>query len=73
MELIAVVIGYILGATPFMVYFLWQNGVLKNKKDVIQDEKNIFNEWLYGTQEEEKKQTNQEKIYKEYITGEDSK
>lgn len=73
MVLVAVIIGYILGVAPVVVYFLWQNRNIKPIKAVEQNNdetKNIINEWLYGKQEEnDKKQVSQDKIYEEYVGG----
>lgn len=75
--LIAVIIGYMLGVTPFMVYFLWKDKANQKEtikqEELIKEEKNqyedMLTEWLYG--KEEKKQPNQQEIYEEYITGEE--
>jgi len=77
MVLVAVIIGYILGIAPVVVYFLWQNRkekVLKLEEQKDENTaKNIFNEWLYGKGKEEpineKKEVSQEDIFKEYVGG----
>lgn len=77
MVLVAVIIGYILGVAPVVVYFLWQNRNVKALKVEEQQEenttKNIVYEWLYGKEKEEpvneKKQVSQDKIFEEYVGG----
>jgi len=73
MVLVAVIIGYILGIAPVVVYFLWQNRNIKPIKAVEENNeetKNIISEWVYGKQEEnDKKQVSQDKIFEEYVGG----
>lgn len=76
MVLVAVIIGYILGVAPVVVYFLWQNRNMKPVKAVEENEyetKNIITEWLYGKQDNQdvndKKQVSQDKIFEEYVGG----
>lgn len=84
MLLLAVMLGYILGVAPVVVYFLWQNRkeiiIKAEEKEQKEDEKkttDILSEWLYGKPKDEsvnepvneKKPVNQEQIFKEYIGG----
>lgn len=80
MLLLAVMLGYILGVAPVVVYFLWQNRreiiIKTEKKEQKEEEKkttDILSEWLYGKPKDEsvneKKPVNQEQIFKEYIGG----
>jgi len=73
MVLVAVIIGYILGVAPVVLYFLWQNRNMKSLKVFEKEEaetKNIINEWLYGKQEKnDKKEVSQEEIFNEYMGG----
>ena len=71
MILIAVIVGYILGVTPFIapkILGIRNNKVNEqiNKEEKTQTE--IFNEWLNGPQ----KEINQSDIYNEYITGQET-
>ena len=73
MEILAVVIGYLLGVAPFVtpkIVTLIQNRVGKIKEEKTENEAlDIFNEWLNGPQDTEKEKVNQEDIYNEYVTG----
>ena len=73
MEILAVVIGYLLGVAPFVtpkIVTLIQNRVGKIKEEKTENEAlDIFNEWLNGPQDDEKEKVNQEDIYNEYVTG----
>lgn len=74
MELIAVLVGYILGALPFILPDLLNLG--KNKKEAKEQAKEyksqeeILDEWLNGPKREESSKVNQEDLFKEYMTGE---
>jgi len=79
MVLVAVIIGYLLGITPFVIPKVLE---LKNcKKEERQNEEDkitqeqILDEWLNGVNKEEilSKQVNQEDILKEYLTGIETK
>ena len=86
MILVAVVIGYILGAIPFVLPKIVENINEKTKieKETKEDkeEKEIFDEWLNGPKEETNKENektnqrnsnvNQADIYNEYITGQET-
>ena len=79
MILLAVIIGYILGITPFIIpkiieiYKSRKEGETKTQESKEQAE--IFDEWLNGPKdnpdykENNSNKVNQEDIYKEYITG----
>lgn len=71
MILVAVIIGYLLGVAPFIVPKIIERIDSKQKVEVNQEEEKerneIFDEWLNGA-----KQVNQEDIYKEYVTGQET-
>ena len=84
LNLVAVVIGYILGIIPFVVLnILIINGKKESEKEETDKEKveeklynyyknqeDILNEWLNGSiNKEDDNEINQEDIYKEYVTG----
>lgn len=76
MILIAVVVGYLLGITPYIYKEIREIMMNQYEKKKDNEEKNtaeeIFNEWLNGAKED-KKEVNQEDLYKEYTTGEVTK
>ena len=69
MILVAVVIGYILGVAPFItpkIIEIFKSNKVEEQDEEKQKEQNeIFNEWLNGPTNK----VNQEDLYKEYITG----
>ena len=74
MIILAVLVGYILGIAPFIVPKIIER--IDNKKKVeaeetekteIDEQKEIFNEWVYGTNEP--KLVDQHELFEEYITG----
>ena len=84
LNLVAVVIGYILGIIPFVVLnILIINGKKESEKEETDKEKveeklynyyknqeDILNEWLNGSiNKEDDNEINQEDIFKEYVTG----
>lgn len=77
MILVAVVVGYILGAMPFIVPKILEKKEeqieLKKDEEDYKTQKEIFDEWLNGAKENRNEnKVNQEDIYKEYITGQES-
>ena len=77
MILVAVVVGYILGVMPFIVPKILEKKEeqieLKKDEEDYKTQKEIFDEWLNGTKENRNdNKVNQEDIYKEYITGQES-
>ena len=77
MILVAVVVGYILGVLPFIVPKILEKKEeqieLKKGEEEYKTQKEIFDEWLNGTKENRNdNKVNQEDIYKEYITGQES-
>lgn len=75
MILLAVVIGYILGIAPFVIPKILELKKVKIKeeddKEEAQAQAEIFNEWLNGPQKQNTG-VNQQDIYNEYITGEET-
>lgn len=73
MILIAVMVGYALGAMPHVLPKIIEiiNTRTKTKEVVREDkeQKEIFDEWLNGPRT---KQVNQEDIYNEYVTGKET-
>lgn len=73
MILLAVIVGYILGITPFVAPKVIE--IYKNRKkeetetQESKEQAEIFDEWLNGPKENNSNKVNQEDIYKEYITG----
>lgn len=71
MILVAVIVGYTLGAMPFVMPKIFEliktrtKKVEETKED--KEQKEIFDEWLNGS-----KQVNQADIYNEYITGKET-
>ena len=77
MILVAVVVGYILGVMPFIVPKILEKKEeqieFKKGEEEYKTQKEIFDEWLNGTKENRNEnKVNQEDIYKEYITGQES-
>ena len=76
MEILAVVIGYILGIIPFVFPKILEFRRTKIKKEnEVEEEKTqaeIFDEWLNGAKKQEEKVINQQDIYNEYMTGEET-
>ena len=77
MILVAVIVGYILGVMPFIVPKILEKKEeqieLKKGEEEYKTQKEIFDEWLNGTKENRNdNKVNQEDIYKEYITGQES-
>ena len=74
MILLAVIVGYILGITPFVVPKVVELIQSRVKKEVAaQEDKNtaeIVDEWLNGPQQERVDKVTQQDIYNEYVTGE---
>ena len=75
MIILAVIIGYILGISPFVVpkiIELIQSIKFKKVKEEEEKEKiDLFDEWLNGPKEN-RVGINQQDIYNEYITGEET-
>lgn len=72
MILVSVIIGYLLGVLPFLVYFLITSDSRFRKKDnSSSDVDSLLNEWLNGKPNEEKSITPND-LYEEYITGKES-
>lgn len=72
MILVSVIIGYLLGVLPFLVYFLITSDIRFRKKDnSSSDVDSLLNEWLNGKPNEEKSITPND-LYEEYITGKES-
>ena len=77
MILVAVVVGYILGVMPFIVPKILEKKEeqieFKKDEEDYKTQKEIFDEWLNGAKENRNEnKVNQEDIYKEYITGQES-
>ena len=74
MILLAVIVGYILGAMPFVLPKIieliktWTKTVEEAKEN--KEQKEIFDEWLNGPKKENSNGINQADIYNEYVTGE---
>lgn len=77
MILIAVIVGYILGVSPFVVPKIFEYiQTMKVENVQVTDNKmqeDILDEWLNGPRINEPIQKSQEEIYEEYITGIDKK
>ena len=73
MILIAVIVGYALGAMPFVLPKVIE--LIKTRTKTVEEakedkeQKEIFDEWLNGPRT---KQVNQEDIYNEYVTGKET-
>ena len=71
MILLAVIVGYTLGAMPFVLPKIIE--LIKTRTKTVEEakenkeQKEIFDEWLNGP-----KQVNQADIYNEYITGQET-
>ena len=77
MILVAVIVGYILGVMPFIVPKILEKKEeqieLKKDEEEYKTQKEIFDEWLNGAKENRNEnKVNQEDIYKEYITGQET-
>ena len=74
MILVAVIVGYILGVAPFIVPKIVEridgNKATKEKAEEVKEQNEIFDEWLNGLSET--KQVNQQDIYNEYVTGQET-
>lgn len=74
MVLVAVIVGYLLGIAPFIVPKIVAridgNKAIKEKAEEVKEQNEIFDEWLNGLSES--KQVNQEDIYNEYVTGQET-
>lgn len=76
MILIAVIVGYLLGISPFVVMKILEQkekqiGLKENEKQYKEQEA-ILDEWLNGANKNSNKESdkiNQEDIFKEYMTG----
>lgn len=72
MVLIAVIVGYLLGAIPYVIPkitdLLQEKKTVKIETDKSKEQEEIFKEWLNGPQEA----VNQEDIYNEYVTGKET-
>ena len=70
MILIAVIVGYILGASPFIALKVIEQKIEKTQEEkqieTQKTQEEIFNEWLNGPA----KKVEQADIFKEYVTGE---
>ena len=73
MVLIAVIVGYLLGIAPFIVPKITEFIHRKEIKEmeVVEDktQEDILDEWFNG----KKKEPNQADLFREYITGENTK
>lgn len=73
MILLAVIVGYILGAMPFVLPKIIELIKTRTKKveeaKENKEQKEIFDEWLNGPKKDE---INQADIYNEYITGQET-
>ena len=77
MILVAVIVVYILGVMPFIVPKILEKKEeqieLKKDEEDYKTQKEIFDDWLNGAKENRNEnKVNQEDIYKEYITGQES-
>ena len=69
----AVIVGYILGAMPFVLPKIIE--LIKTRTKTVEEakenkeQKEIFDEWLNGPKKENSNGINQADIYNEYITG----
>ena len=74
MEILAVVIGYLLGVSPFVVPKIVELIQNRTRKDIEAQENKetaeIFDEWLNGPKDSESEKVTQQDIYNEYVTGE---
>lgn len=79
MVLIAVIVGYILGVIPFILPKILdlkqEKQSSKEIEDYYKNQENILNEYLNGISGETVKtnQIDQEDIFKEYLTGKETK
>lgn len=70
----AVIVGYILGAMPFVLPKIIE--LIKTRTKTVEEakenkeQKEIFDEWLNGPKKENSNGINQADIYNEYVTGE---
>lgn len=78
MEIIAVVVGYLLGVTPFilpkLIEYIRQGKLNKMEAEQESEREEIYDEWLNGEkianiERDDKYKITQEDIYNEYITG----
>ena len=74
MILVAVIVGYTLGAMPFVLPKAIELKGRRTKKveeaKENKEQKEIFDEWLNGQKKENSNGINQADIYNEYVTGE---
>lgn len=74
MILVAVIVGYILGSFPFILPKILDKKQEKvqytERKEEDKSQAEILDEWLNGPKE--KRGINQEDIYNEYITGQET-
>lgn len=74
MILIAVIVGYVLGITPFIVMKFINNKevrVAENKEaENYKVQQEIFDEWLNGPKQDNR--INQQDIINEYLTGQET-
>lgn len=79
MVLIAVIVGYILGVIPFILPKILdlkqEKQSSKEIEDYYKNQENILNEYLNGISNATVKtnQIDQEDIFKEYLTGKETK
>lgn len=75
MEIIAVIIGYILGIAPFVVPKIVEMIRARQITEIDQEEEKkreeIFDEWLNGAKETN--EPNQKDLFEEYMTGKPTK
>ncbi len=72
MILISVIIGYLLGAIPFLVYFFVTSGItFRKKENPPSDIGSLVDEWINGKKDGTNAMTPND-VYEEYITGEES-
>jgi len=74
MILIAIIVGYVLGITPFIVMKFINNKEVKiaeNKEaENYKVQQEIFDEWLNGPKQDNR--INQQEIINEYLTGQET-
>ena len=75
MILIAVIVGYILGITPFIVLKIINNKEVKieenREAEFYKVQQEILDEWLNGPKKQENT-INQQDIINEYLTGKET-
>ena len=76
MILVAVIVGYTLGAMPFVlpkaIELIGRRTKTVEEAKENKEQKEIFDEWLNGPKKENNNGINQADIYNEYITGQET-